>query len=368
VEGIPVLSTTQPFDNLTFKGGPRSAPSQLTAFIDLVEFKVWNSGETPCSGAANYAIELAGSHADYDMISSTVGHSAYDIRELKKGSAWYQRLIDHVQAGKNLSTVSGKTYSVRAIGWLQGESDQVYGQKPRLEYKNDLIEYQMDVEQDVKVITGQKDDVPLISYQLSCFVAQGGNHRNVTLAQLDASEESAMISICAPTYAFPYDDDMIHLTNIGYLWIGHYFGKVYHEVVFRGREWIPLSMKSIEIHPPGNNVIVEFYVPEPPLVLDTFNLPAAKDHGFVVEDDGSQHTIQSIEVIEDTKIRIVVENKIQTNPRLRYALDHLGPGMNLNTGASGNLRDSDDRYFVIDSMRYPLYNWCVAFDKSFTSD
>jgi hypothetical protein len=366
-QGLPILSTTQPYDNKTFEGGPRSQSYQLNAFIDLVEFEDGTRGETPCSGAANYVVELAGAHAVHDMISSTVGEGGYKIRQLNKGSAQYQLLLDHVQAGMDLSGAEGKTYSVRVIGWLQGESDQVGGAKPRLEYKNDLIEYQQDVDHDVKAITGQVENVPLISYQLSCYVARGGNYRNVTLAQLDACEESERITLCSPTYPFPYNADLVHMTNIGYLWVAHYFGKVYHDVVVERKPWMPLSMKSIVVQngPQGDVVIVEFHVPEPPLVLDTTNLPAAQDYGFVIEDDAGRLAIKSVEVIEPTKIRIIVNRKLTTNPRLRYALDYLGPGMLLNDGASGNLRDSDSRSFLFDTKRYRLYNWCVAFDKHF---
>lgn len=368
-EGIPVLSITQPHNNLTFVGGPRSQWDQLGAFMDLVEVQGINSnrGETPCSGAANYVIELAGKDAGLDMIASTVGHGGYKIRQLNKNSQWYSLLINHTQAGAKLSAALNKTYSVGAMGWLQGESDQVGGYKPRLEYKNDLIQYQMDTEKDIKAITGQERDVPLISYQLSCYVAKKGNFRNVTLAQLDASEESDKIFICSPTYPFPYHTDLVHLTNMGYLWIGHYFGKVYHEVVVEEKEWIPLSPKSIQVinNPWGENVIVEFHVPEPPLVLDTKGLPKAEDYGFVVEDELGEPGILSIDVISHTQVRIVVDRKIHKNPRLRYALDHLGPGMNLNSGASGNLRDSDDRSFSFNGKKHHLYNWCVAFDKHF---
>lgn len=366
-QGVPVLSTTQPYDNKTFEGGPRSSSNLLNAFIDLVEVEDGTLGETCCSGAANYVIELAGGDPGHDMISSTVGHGGYKIRQLNKGSVWYQLLIDHVQAGTGLSAAEGKTYSVRALGWLQGEADQSGGAKPRLEYKNDLIRYQADVDHDVKSMTGQIEDVPLITYQLSCYVAQGGDFRNVTLAQLDACEESDQVTICSPTYPFPYGGDLVHMTNIGYLWISHYFGKVYHEVVVERKEWIPLSMKSVKVQngPQGDAVFVEFHVAHPPLVLDTSSLTAAKDYGFAIEDDGGALTINSVEVVEPAKVRILVDRPLLANPRVRYALDYLGAGMNLNNGASGNLRDSDGRSFVLDSKRYSLYNWCVAFDKHF---
>jgi hypothetical protein len=371
-QGLPVLSTTQPYGNKTFVGGPRSGSSQLFSLIDLVEFESGTRGETTCSGAANYVIELLPSGspavtvaAPFDMISSTAGFGGYTIRKLIKGTPAYGLLVDHIRAGFDLSVAAGRTYSVGALGWLQGESDQSPGTKSRLEYKHDLIDYQADVDADVRSITGQTADVMLLSYQLSGYVARGSNYRNVTLAQLDACEENPCITIVSPTYPFPFSD-RVHFTNVGYNWIGHYFGKVYKQLIVDRRPWIPLSPKRIVQHaasPEGSGILVEFNVPEPPLVLDTVNLGEATDYGFVVEDGGGVHTITSVTVIDATHIEILVDRPLTGGAILRYALDCQGAGLTLSDGGSGNLRDSDGRTFTIGLTSYNLFNWCVAFEK-----
>ena len=370
--GTPALSTTQPYENKTFVGGPRSNSGQLHSLIDLIEFDNGGLGETTCSGAANYVIELmpTGSRisaaADaFDMISSTTGFGGYTIRKLIKGTPPYQLLLDHVGAGRNLSTAAGRTYTVGALGWLQGESDQNQGLKPRLEYKHDLMDYQADVDADVKGITGQKEDVVLLSYQLSGHVARGGNFRNVTLAQLDASEDNPAITIVSPTYPFPFSD-RVHLTNVGYNWIGHYFGKVYKQFVVDRQPWIPLSPKSVVQHVASQNsagILVEFHVPEPPLVLDIDILGAATDYGFAIEDAVGVHTIRSVIVVDATHVEIYVDRPLAAGALLRYGLDYLGAGLDLYDGASGTLRDSDERTFSLGSTTYSLFNWCVAFEK-----
>ncbi len=376
-QGLPALSTTQPYENKTFFGGPRSSSTQLGSLIDLIEFEsrsgVRGRGETPCSGAANYVTELllspsitAAAADSFDMISSTAGFGGYTIRQLIKGTPAYGLLLDHIGAGFNLSAAAGRTYTVGALGWLQGENDQARGTKSRLEYKHDLINYQADVDADAKRITGQKADVILLSYQLSGYVALGGDCRNVTLAQLDACEANPCITIVSPTYPFPFVSDRVHLTNVGYCWIGHYFGKVYKQLIVDRKPWIPLSPKRIErfVASPGTaGILVEFNVPEPPLVLDTVNLGEATDYGFAVEDGGGAHTIKSVAVIDATRIQILLDRPLVGNAMLRYALDCQGAGLNLSDGGSGNLRDSDGRTFTIGLTSYNLFNWCVAFEK-----
>lgn len=372
--GLPVISTTQPYGNLTFAGGPRSDLDELTSFKPLIEDGNpapdgnTNRGETVCSGAANFVTELIDSedgikHTDhhYDMLSSTVGHGGYKIRELNKGTPWYQYLVSHIQAGFDLSVVDKKSFALQAIGWLQGENDQFDGSKPRGEYKDDLIQYQKDVQADARSITGQDQRVPLFSYQLACYVRNGGAYRNVTLAQLDASEQHSDVYIAAPMYHVQYATDNVHLTNVGYKHIGHYFGKVYKRVVFDRKEWKPLSPVSVKAQ--GQIISVEMHVPVPPIKLDTQTLPLTQDYGFAVEDDTGLLTIESVEVIGANRVKIIVNRPLGLNPYLRYGLDYIAPGLSHSNGGSGNLRDSDPLVFTHDSTDYPLFNWCVMFEK-----
>jgi hypothetical protein len=373
--GLPAITMSQPYTNITFAGGPRSDLDELTSFKPLFEDENLapdggsNRGETQCSGAANFVTELIQSEQGlsytdhhYDMLSSTVGHGGYTIRQLNKGSAWYQYLEAHIQAGFDLSVSQNKSFAVQAIGWLQGENDQYQGEKPRLEYKDDLIQYQKDVQADVQAVTGQSHRVPLLTYQLAAYVRNGGNYRNVTLAQLDAAEEQADIYMVCPMYHVPYAGDRIHLTNVGYKYVGHYFGKVYKRVVYEGMEWTPLSPKVIRSQ--GKVVSVEFNVPEPPLVIDDQTLNLTKDYGFAVSDDTGQLAIESVEVVGSTRLKIVVDRVLTTNPRLRYGLDYTSSGNTPRDGGSGNLRDSDPLFWLHEGEKKPLYNWCVMFDKA----
>lgn len=129
--GTPVLSTTQPYSNLTFSGGVRggtSAGEDYTSFVPLVQSTASfesNDGETPCSGAANFASLLAhkenGVRPDQHVIlSSAPGHGGYRINQLNKGTEWYStHLMKHLSSAFGLNS----NLKVQALMWLQGESD-----------------------------------------------------------------------------------------------------------------------------------------------------------------------------------------------------------------------------------------------------
>lgn len=371
--GQPVLTTTQPYANVTFRGGPRSDLNEVDDFKPLVEDADpapdggTNRGETVCSSAGNMVTRLIGTEnnwtyqqAGYDMLVSTAGHGGYRIDQLDKGTAWYDYVTAHIQGGFDVSQVYNKTYALHAVGWLQGENDVASAQTKET-YKADLKQLRLDIDTDAKAITGQTHDVVLISYQMAWSAITSSK---IPLAHLEAAEEDSNIYIATPMYHFPYAADKVHLNNIGYMWAGHYFGRAYKRIVYDGIDWKPTSPKSI--YRQGKVIDILFNVPEPPLVLDSTTLGTIADSGFKVLDELAQPvTIASVQVAGPDRVRIV----LATNPtgplKIRYGLDYSSAILDqyISGAAGGQLRDSSaDTWEYLNSL-YPLWNWCVIFEK-----
>jgi len=86
--------------------------------------------------------------------------------ELSKGTKGYQRLIKDIQAAKNIAGKQGKTFSVGAIGWTQGEKD--YNENTTYDdYKLRLEQLNADINNDIAQITLQNTQIPLIIGQIS---------------------------------------------------------------------------------------------------------------------------------------------------------------------------------------------------------
>ncbi|HAV5374710.1 TPA: hypothetical protein JI078_18770, partial [Acinetobacter baumannii] len=296
-----------------------------------------NRGETPCSGAANYAsramlLENGIKPEDHVIFASTAGHGAYRIDQLEKGTAWYSFFLSHVIKAKELN---GSDYKVQVVCWVQGENDAIANIQTSYEiYRQKLEKLQADVSADIKAITGQTDDVKFITYQLS-YAARTWNAQ--ALVQLHLAQESDAFAMATPMYHMPYASDNVHLTNVGYKWMGAYFGRAYKQLIVDNKK--PDFINPIVARLNGTELRIKFDVPKLPLVLDTTTLAATTNHGFKVTDNGLNVAFSTPTIDGDTVV-IQLASVPSGIVKVRYALDYLGTGLSITGGASGNLRDS----------------------------
>ncbi|WP_041172307.1 sialate O-acetylesterase [Acinetobacter baumannii] len=360
-----ILSTSQPYFNVTFDTGPRK-DSAANSVIPLIEqFNnpssdgYDNRGETCCSGAANYAsrammLENGIDPKDHVIFASTAGHGGYRIDQLEKGTDWYNFFIEHVSEAKRLN---GDDYKVQVVCWVQGENDAVSSVQTSYEvYRQKLLKLQSDASADIKAITGQTDEVKFITYQMS-YAARTWEKQ--ALVQLHLCQQSDKFLMATPMYHMPYAIDNIHLTNVGYKWLSAYFGRAYKQLVVDNRKPDFINPKVAQLI--NDEIYINFDVPKVPLVLDTTTLALSTDHGFKVLVDGDATTIVSV-TAQDDKVVLKLSEPPTGVVKVRYALDHLGAGINLTGGASGNLRDSTADEILIDGVLKPLYHVCPHFE------
>lgn len=363
-----ILSTTQPYSNVTFQGGPRAwdgATWSYSPFKPLVEDAVTPSpdgyagsrGETCCSGAANYATTLAAldgkSPSSHVILSSTVGHGGYRIDQLDKASAWYANLTAMVTAAKAINA----DYAVHAVAWIQGENDAVTGtQTPYATYRAALEQLQADLETDIIAISGQASPVYLLTYQISYAAATWPDQAK---AQLDLAQKNAKFVLVTPCYHLPFAGDNVHLTNVGYKWLGAYFGRAYKQLAIDGKR--PKWLNPVSATRRGATLRVRFDVPVKPMVLDASNLAPTTNHGFRVVDAGGTVAISNVSVDgEDVVLALGATPAGATT--VRYGLDYIGSGLTITGGASGNLRDSSPDVITISGVDRHLYNVCPHFE------
>ncbi|PPC46166.1 cellulosome protein [Acinetobacter baumannii] len=369
-----ILSTYQPYFNVTFGTGPRmdSAPVSVIPLVEQFNSPASDGGtdrgETPCSGAANYAsrammLENGINPKDHVIFCSAAGHGGYRIDQLEKGTTWYEFLLHHVSEAKRLN--SGKTYKVQAIAWVQGENDAITGTQTSYElYRQKLEKLQRDANDDIKEITGQVDDIKFISYQLS-YAARTWSAQ--ALVQLHLAQESDSFALSTPMYHMPYAPDNIHLTNVGYKWMGAYFGRAYKQLIVDNRKPDFINPKGAQLI--GDEIHIHFDVPKAPLVIDTTTLAPTTDSGFKVLVNDASATISSI-TAENDKVIIKISSTpaASASVKVRYALDYLGAGISITGGASGNLRDSTTDSIKIAGVERPLYHVCPHFELTAFTD
>jgi hypothetical protein len=384
--GVPVLSKTQPYQNLMFDSGvmPASgcdgsgcrsyvAPSK---FVPLVEGDTFfYPVETCASGLANAITSLSSEHRALVTVHGRSGNTYWCLRKggcnYKPGyiSPFEQGMME-VRDAKAIANAARQSYVVRAVLAIHGESDHYsYGvgleefpldgtsgtPKTITSYADALLEWQSDYESSVREITKQSDPVPLFITQISGW--NDVRYSRVAQFQLDAHIRApGKVVLVAPGYPFPNAPDCKHFTNEGERRLGEYVAKAYARTIIDGLPWEPVRPKDVKRD--GAKVIVTFHVPAPPLVIDTERVAEAPSYGFDFTDAAGPVPITNVAVTGPDQVTVTLERA--TPGHLTYAqnqtpLTCIGPM----DGARGNLRDSDS---TPSRHGYDLQNWAVHFD------
>ncbi|AKU93701.1 Endo-1,4-beta-xylanase Z precursor [Labilithrix luteola] len=337
----------------------------------------------------------AGYPSKHDMLVSVHGRSGNTYWCLRKGFCTYNadsgylspfaQAMSEVESAKGLAAASGRSYVVRAVGAIHGESDHyayVFGTSEFplpgtdgtpgkvKDYADALVEWQQDLDASIKAITGQKQNVPLLVSGLSGWTTV--RESKLAQMQLDAHVRAPeKVIYVTPAYPMEVREDCLHYSNAGQRHLGEYFAKVYGRVVLGGQSWEPVRPKSISRA--GNVVTVVYYVPVPPLVVDTKLVSAAESYGFDFWDNGNRVGIASVAVSGPDTVTITLNAAPSgTNMRLTYAQNQplndqggsagcIGNGLAYAGGARGNLRDSDDTPSLFGN---DLSNWGVNFEAA----
>jgi hypothetical protein len=366
---VTILSTTQPYSNKTFSKGPRLDPlgsGEVLSVIDLVE--QYNNpssdgrndrGETHCSGAANYAslmlLKAGISPENHVIFASTAGQGGAKIAELAYGGAVFSRLLNHVNKAKELNP--NRTYKVPMMPFSIGVNDAAAGTTYE-DFKGTLTQVCTNINSNVKALSGQSEDIIFAFTQPCCGVKISPQ---ISKAIWDLTSEKNNYVFVTPVYFFPHDGDETHLTNVGYKWMGAYWGRVYTQYINEGR--YPDYIKPLSAYIEGNKVIIKFDVPTWPLQIDTSTLAETTNAGFKVMDGISEMLIMpnGVNAVDDTVI-IQLASTPTANVKVRYALDYLGAGLKIKNGASGNLRDSTTDSILIAGTKRSLYHVCPHFE------
>ena len=372
----PAISTTQPYSNLTFASGvlPKAdVAHDYTSFKPLIEQNMaGNESETPTSGMLNAFVGLQVAKGDaaekWQMVGTAPGQEGRTIAQLSKGTANYSGMLTQVQAAYDIAQAQGKTYSVWAMAWTQGENDYAGVGTTQAAYLTALLKLRDDFNTDVKAITNQSFDVPIVMYQTAAHRHTNylKNTMQIALAQLQAANEYKNIVMACPIYHLPHAFDNIHLTSDSSQQLGRYYAKALDYSLNNSKKWQPLQ--PVNILRQGKIVDIEFNKSN--LVIDTTLVAATHNMGFDLWSGATLlDTITSVIVTDTNRVRLVLSNIPPAGAILSYARGRVGDPQAAGNivGARGNLRDSagilDNYQDSVGTTRY-MHNWCVMFEKT----
>ena len=279
------------------------------------------------------------------------GQGATALANLSKGTMPYQEFMEDIETAYNEALSRGWDFHIPAICWMQGESDIV--DYPDTDYRQLLTKIRQDMSADIMQITKQKENIPFICYQANSltraehFKADSYECREtaVPMVFVNLLRDDSLFWASGPTYPYTCVNEKIHIDALGQQAIGRQAARSALGIIRNGTRFHGLIPQRCTAE--GNDIIVHFDIPTPPLVLDTTQVRKADNYGFSVINQ--QHcNIATATTLENNSIRIHCTEPPQ-NCKVRYAVngDYMKSGNQ--HGPRGNLRDA-------------AHNWCYQFD------
>lgn len=282
------------------------------------------------------------------------GHGMNTIQQLMKPVEPYNKFIREIACAYEKAQERGWEFFVPAVCWMQGESDIV--EYPDYDYKEYFHRMYNDLNTDIKNVTHQRDDIRIICYQTTTLTK--GEHYQLNnfeasepqtpTAQMELVRDDSLVWASGPTYPCDFVREHLHIDAEGQQYIGRLAALSTLDILRSGKRRVGLVPLSYEVQ--GNDVLIHFNVPCPPLCFDTINVNKADNYGFniirkdnadIVSSvfiDGNTVVLKCKESPEDCKIRYGINGEFHKGGRKR--------------GPRGNLRDSQS----------PYSNWCFLFE------
>ncbi|WKL53320.1 hypothetical protein Q1W70_01655 [Pseudomonas kielensis] len=381
VQALPAISLTQPFQNVMLASGVKVRAGEgaydPSAFAPLVESTGTSEGETPvtgiCNGVTRRAVAAGEAVDRWVMAGMSPGRSGRSVEQLSPLpmgiSNDFENMVQSIADCKRLADLEGKSYSVWAYSWTQGESNYISAQFDDSPYQ--YMQYQLylfdTLTEKIVGITGQKFRPYLFSYQVGAHRRYSRDDMPIALTQWRISRQRDDVALAVPVYMFPVASDNLHLTNEASWLLGEYKSRaIYETMIRRGGKWRPLEPTAVDWS--DEHVDIQFHVPRGELVLDAELAALTHNFGFDIREGGVvvPDLITGVSINAPGSVRLALSRPAAADATLSYARGRPGDAAHSGpvSGARGNLRDTHGLYDTAVSPlgnTFALHNPCVMF-------
>ncbi len=378
------ISLAQLYGNLMLSAGVKALPGEAAynpaAFAPLLENVVGDEGETPVAGALNGLVRRAiaggGTAEQWVFLGSSSGKGGQQVEQLSPGgnSGRFEQTLQIIRDAKALCDTQGKSYSVWAMHWYQGENNYSATASDR-----DAFDYQQrwltklwqTMQAEILRITGQQFLPYLFTYQVAAHRRYAQDHIQIALAQWRASKAYDDVVLTAPCYIFRTNADNLHLTAESSWLMGEYTSRAMHQTMIqRGGKWRPLEPVAVDWQ--STQIKVKFHVPAGQLVIDNALAAIYENAGFILRNGADAVIaggITAVAVTARDEITITTAPGIPFDAKLTYARGKPGDAAHSGpiSGGRGNVRDTAGLYDKATSPlgnEFALHNACVMFEYS----
>ena len=287
------------------------------------------------------------------------GRGGTAISHLVKGSGPYNALLEDIRKSYDEAKKRGMEFFVPAVCWMQGESDMF--DYTRVDYRKILRQFAIDVNRDIKKITGQKRDVKIVGYQSCClakcykFIPESYDCYEISVpqTQMQLIRDDSLFVAGTPVYFLDFVDDRIHLDGKSQTVVGRYNAAAVLDIV--RQENSRRGLYPIDVNSEGKMTTIEFNDYDGTLEFDTINVNKVKNYGFSVITPDNKDIAQKVSIVDN---KIVIECNDDTKGcRVRYGANGEKNKSGRRLGARGNL---------VRRYSSALPSWCYMFDEATT--
>ena len=225
------------------------------------------------------------------------------ITGLGPGSDGYKTLMNAITAAKRIATEKGWTIIVPAVCWQHGESGSGDPQ-----YQPELVSLRNNVNTDIKAITGQSLNIHFYMANPASQRTATGMASSMAMYRLhrDMPEQFTQVGGVYEGAVHNESTDWTHLNTNGYMQLSYrYAAAIVYDLQHGFGSYRSVSPRKITRT--GNIIDVEFNVPNPPLQFKTTAIiPLAPNYGFSYIDDSSSASISSVELLNDSTVRLTL--------------------------------------------------------------
>ena len=235
-----------------------------------------------------------------------------------------------------------------------------HGETGNEDYIDSLIEWQSDIDQDLKTITGQLSPLPFLMCQPSSHY---GTYRNTVDDMATLHSTSPVHHVVGPDYGYLdlFNNDLLHGTSDWFSLNGEYIARAMMQAL-----WTPEQrtrvVRMLDATREGAIVSIKIEVPVSPLVFDS-SIPDHDFKGYRYLDSEGDVEITDAQIFDAGangigEVRLTLGAAPNgVNERIYYGMSgHLGTRSPENI-PRGQLRDSSEDVSQIDGRR--LYNWAI---------
>lgn len=299
------------------------------------------------------------------------GQDGTVIADLGKGSKTYNKFLHDIETAYQSAQKRGWDFVMPVFCWMQGETDVT--SYPATNYREHLLQFVKDINQDVKQITGQQQDVEVICYQSNPVTrakdfnpfAYDCPETIVPETQLELVRDHPRFHASGPMYPYDFVDEIIHIDGTSQKKHGVLVALAALDILKQQKHQRGLLPLKAQCH--DKEVIIDFNIPCPPLTLDTIQVTNPGHYGFSVITPDNRDVVENV-ILQDDRVLLLCSEPPK-DCRVRYAINGDKMLSGRLHGPRGNLCDSqgDSITITIQGKTYPIHNWCYQFDMPISS-